>query len=219
MSKIVVMALGLLLIAAGAASIIQGYPIVVVERGWTQVIAGATALSAGVVTLAIGFLIGAVNRLRRALAPAAAAHPPEPVAIAAPDPFAPPPSKDPIEPLPPPRTAPLDAAPEAEIAGGRGSWIDEALSQDAGPRRDEPAPAAADAPSFDQGEAAPPEPEPVKTARKPPTLVGRYAFGGADYLLYDDGSIDATTPAGVVRFNSLAELRAHLHDPDQRPAG
>ena len=47
-------ALGVALALAGAASIVSGGPYIRIESGWTEVIAGTTALSAGIMTLGLG---------------------------------------------------------------------------------------------------------------------------------------------------------------------
>jgi hypothetical protein len=45
------------------------------------------------------------------------------------------------------------------------------------------------------------------------TLVKSGVVDGMAYSLYSDGSIEAQMPEGMMRFDSIAELRAHL---DQR---
>jgi len=62
-----VFGLGLLLSLCGAWSIYFGYGIIAVERGWASVIAGATALSCGVVTVALAFVLHSLAQLRNAL--------------------------------------------------------------------------------------------------------------------------------------------------------
>lgn len=52
-----VIALGALLSLCGALAISAGYPIIQVERGWSGVIAGSTALSCGIVTIALGLIL------------------------------------------------------------------------------------------------------------------------------------------------------------------
>jgi hypothetical protein len=58
-----------------------------------------------------------------------------------------------------------------------------------------------------------PEPEPVSApadaAPETPaaTVVGTYNSGGNFYIMYSDGSIEAETPAGKFRFDSLEELK------------
>jgi hypothetical protein len=53
----IVLGLGILLAGAGCLSVFAGYDIIEVERGWTEVIAGATALSGGVVTIALSLIL------------------------------------------------------------------------------------------------------------------------------------------------------------------
>ncbi|MGH6812722.1 MAG: hypothetical protein ACREDM_10365 [Methylocella sp.] len=59
-----VLALGTLLSLCGAFAIYAGYGIIEVERGWAGVIAGATALSGGIVTIALGFILHSLSSLR-----------------------------------------------------------------------------------------------------------------------------------------------------------
>jgi hypothetical protein len=58
-----VFALGALLSLCGAFAIYAGYGIILVERGWAGVIAGATALSGGIVTIALGFILHSLSGL------------------------------------------------------------------------------------------------------------------------------------------------------------
>jgi hypothetical protein len=82
-----VLALGAVLSICGALSIYFGYGIIEVERGWTGVIAGATALTGGVIVMTLGLVIKSLDDLRGALKQTAAhagtagdsvALPPEP---------------------------------------------------------------------------------------------------------------------------------------------
>jgi hypothetical protein len=59
-----VFAFGLALSIGGAFAIYFGYGIIAVERGWASVIAGAAALSGGVVTMALGLILDSLSRLR-----------------------------------------------------------------------------------------------------------------------------------------------------------
>jgi hypothetical protein len=61
--KWIVFALGSVLAFGGLVAILQGYDIIEVERGWTLVISGATALSAGIVTVALGFVVARIEAL------------------------------------------------------------------------------------------------------------------------------------------------------------
>ena len=62
-----VVALGTLLSLCGAFAIYAGYGIIQVERGWAGVIAGATALSGGIVTIALGFILHSLSGLHALL--------------------------------------------------------------------------------------------------------------------------------------------------------
>lgn len=59
-----VFALGLLLSVAGMASIYSGYSAIDGERGLTAVLAGTTALSAGIMTIGISFILRCLVRLQ-----------------------------------------------------------------------------------------------------------------------------------------------------------
>lgn len=58
-----IFALGVALALGGAASIASGVPYIRMESGWTEVIAGTTALSAGIMTVALGAILSALRRL------------------------------------------------------------------------------------------------------------------------------------------------------------
>jgi hypothetical protein len=62
-----VLALGALLALCGAFAISAGYGIIQVERGWAGVIAGATALSGGIVTIALAFILHSLSGLHALL--------------------------------------------------------------------------------------------------------------------------------------------------------
>jgi hypothetical protein len=59
----VVFGLGALLALAGGLSIYDGYGIVQLERGWSEVIAGATALTGGIVTIALALILRRLQAL------------------------------------------------------------------------------------------------------------------------------------------------------------
>ena len=92
-----------------------------------------------------------------------------------------------------------DPEPEDPQAKRPGAWIEEALAA-----RDP------DPPPVDET-AIEPAPEAARTS--PPEgrkIIGRYSFGGAQYALFEDGTIETETKSGVARFASLAELRARI---------
>jgi hypothetical protein len=55
-----------------------------------------------------------------------------------------------------------------------------------------------------------PEPEAVPEEPRPVTIVGTYNSGDNRYVMFSDGSIEAQTPGGVFRFNSLDELKEFI---------
>ncbi|HWG05105.1 MAG TPA: hypothetical protein VG271_08830, partial [Beijerinckiaceae bacterium] len=61
---------------------------------------------------------------------------------------------------------------------------------------------------------APAEPQENDSAVAPasPAIIGRYESNGASYVLYADGTIDATTQSGVFHFASMAELKVFIEN-------
>jgi hypothetical protein len=43
-----------------------------------------------------------------------------------------------------------------------------------------------------------------------PAVIGRYTSGNTTYIMFADGSIEAETPTGILRFASLAELKSYV---------
>ena len=52
----------------------------------------------------------------------------------------------------------------------------------------------------------------IETPERPPTLIGRYASGGANYMIFSDGSIEAETDEGAFKFPSMGEFKKFLLD-------
>ncbi|WP_262027517.1 hypothetical protein [Microvirga sp. Mcv34] len=52
--------------------------------------------------------------------------------------------------------------------------------------------------------------EAAPDASHPPVVVGTYNSGDNKYVMFSDGSIEAQTPSGVFRFQSLDELKAFI---------
>ncbi|MCI0466481.1 MAG: hypothetical protein L0Y57_05675 [Beijerinckiaceae bacterium] len=70
-----ILALGGLLSLGGALALHYSYEIVQIERGWAGVIAGSTALSCGVVTIALGLILHRLSRFYELLKAAAGTAP------------------------------------------------------------------------------------------------------------------------------------------------
>jgi hypothetical protein len=218
-----------LMVAGGLTAIYSGSDIIVMERGWTMVIAGSVftacgALLAGVATAVARLqdLEGEFSRLSDRLQPPQApsfapssdmvaerASPAErtgtPPLVAVPEikehrslDIVPEPilSAPPAPPAPPaPEAAAAGPMPAPEGSGGAEAPTPVADLDEAIFAR-EPAP-----------QAAPPE---AATKSSPPTIVGTYNSGGNFYVMYSDGSIEAETPAGKFRFDSLDELKEFI---------
>ncbi len=65
--SLAIYALGILLVLIGAVSIAAGIPIIYVEQGWTEIIAGTIALSAGCVIAVLGVVVTRLEGLRSSL--------------------------------------------------------------------------------------------------------------------------------------------------------
>jgi hypothetical protein len=203
--------------AGGLTSIYSGSDIIVMERGWTMVIAGSVftacgALLAGIATAVArlqdleGEFARLSDRLGRPQAPSFAPADTAPERASMGD-----------RPSAPPRVAvpeikehrdivpePILSAPSApEAAAGP-------LPAKEGSGAREPAIVSdLDASLFEREPA--PEASPPEAAEAPvPTIVGTYNSGGNFYVMYSDGSIEAETPAGKFRFDSLDELKEFI---------
>jgi hypothetical protein len=219
------------MVAGGLLAIYSGSDIIVMERGWTMVISGSVmaasgALLAGIATAVarLQILQGEFARLSERMAgPASPAFTLPPGATTGPAP--------PSERRSPP---PLAATPD--LAGHRD--LDIAPEPILGappvelPRAEAPPVSAHEVNEelFDQPipEAAAPKPQPVSPVLQeastepeqeaaPPTVVGTYNSGGNFYIMYSDGSIEAETPAGKFRFNSLDELKDFIAAGGDKP--
>jgi hypothetical protein len=58
---------------------------------------------------------------------------------------------------------------------------------------------------------SPPRPEQgPANGRASPRVIGRYAAGEASYVLFSDGSIEAETDAGALRFATLDDFKTYV---------
>jgi hypothetical protein len=79
--------------------------------------------------------------------------------------------------------------------------------------RAQPTEGTARQPAISSPAPAEPAPLPPPADQAPPTPVAILKSGvidGMGYTLYTDGSIEAQLPEGVVRFESIEDLRLHL---------
>ena len=50
----------------------------------------------------------------------------------------------------------------------------------------------------------------IETPEAPPSLIGRYSSGGANYMIFADGSIEAETQDGTFKFASMGDFKHFL---------
>ena len=50
----------------------------------------------------------------------------------------------------------------------------------------------------------------IETPEPRPGLIGRYSSGGANYMIFDDGSIEAETGDGTFKFASMGDFKRYL---------
>jgi hypothetical protein len=203
---IVTFVLGLVLIAAGAGGLVASFDLLPTELGLLYACCGAILVSGGVVTVAIGVAVLRLEALTQMVHFAATVEDlPEEAEVAAALHM-----QDHAEPEP-------DAAPaEMEAAAEEGeAHAVEAPPVDAHPATEEAADealteapveevAVAGAPSVADLEQA------LAAAAAPPTLVGHYSAGGANYKIFSDGSIEAETEGGAFRFASMDDFKSYL---------
>ncbi|MCO5092415.1 hypothetical protein [Bosea sp. (in: a-proteobacteria)] len=195
--------LGLLLFGGGAWAIYDGWPYLVLERGFTQVIIGSIASGTGLIMLAFAWVLKQVGALRRALAEVVAAGAEASLPAA-------PPQPDPslalagavatgalAEAAPPP--VPAEAAPPSGDRDLFGALVAQNLEEPEPAVESEPAATEAIEPLPDMFDAAP-EPE-------PPVEIAAESHEPAETAA---GDID-----GQDEFSALREsLAGHLEETE-----
>jgi len=58
----------------------------------------------------------------------------------------------------------------------------------------------------------------LETPETAPALVGRYSSGGANYMIFSDGSIEAETTDGTFKFTSMGEFKRFIADRQEGKA-
>ena len=208
--------LGLALALGGGAAMLRGWDIVQVERGWSQFIAGAVALSGGAVVLALAEVVSRLDRLlaggldakptTAAQASVLAAPPPPANALAA-APAPPPPVKKAAAAPPPP---PEPKSPPLAEAKAPPQPVQESIAEPKPAKPSSSAPLPPPAPLRVGREEAPSQTPPPPPQGEEPHEIERYQAGGLTYVMYSDGSVELRSEAGAQRFSSLEELRAVL---------
>jgi hypothetical protein len=188
---IFVFALSLVLLAAGLASGYMSLDLVPTSVGVLYALSGAVAVALAVVAFALGVLIRRIDALAKLVRQPAAP-------LAAAEAGAAEPARLEAEPLPAevfeePLTAEAEAVAEPD-----------AIAEDAEDPINENR--AGHLPTLHTIEHA------IETPERPPSLIGRYSAGGANYMIFDDGSIEAETTDGAFKFASMGDFKRYLAD-------
>jgi hypothetical protein len=184
-----VFALSLVLLVAGLAGGYMSLDLLPTSAGVLYAFGGAVAACAAILAFALGLLIRRIDALSQLLRqqPSGAYG----VAEAAP-----------VEPSPP-----ADAEPSGEEGEMR-----EARAEEGG----EPVAEAAEEPINENRSGHLPTLGEIEHAiERPeasPSLIGRYSSGGANYMIFADGSIEAETQEGSFKFASMGDFKQYLAD-------
>jgi hypothetical protein len=184
---ILVFVFSLLLLAAGLASGYMSLDLLPTSLGVLYALSGAVAVAFAIVAFALGVLIRRIDALAKLVR--------QPVALLAAEPGAA--ALAPLEagPLPPEQPASAETESVARAA---------AFAEDAEDPINENR--AGHLPTLDAIEPA------FETPQRPPNLIGRYSAGGANYMIFEDGSIEAETADGAFKFASMGDFKRYLAD-------
>ena len=214
--SVLIFVLSLVLLAAGLAGGYMSLDLLPTSPGLVYAFAGAASVVGAIVVFALGVLAVRVGRMTRALreqTAAAASLAATAAAAAEAAAGAPPAEAGEAEPL---EAEASEAEPEREIEpqpeeAGRAAAAEAppALEAEGEPEETE-GPVnenrAGHLPTLDEIERA------IETPEAPPTLIGRYASGGAKYMIFSDGSIEAETEEGAFKFASMGDFKQFLLD-------
>jgi hypothetical protein len=190
---ILIFVLSVVLLVAGAASGYASLDLLPLSNGVLYALAGAVAGCAAIVTFALGVAIlridGLAKLMRQPLAPTPENLVEAAGAAAAEDTPQPTPAAD----AQAPAIADEPVSPEGETPANEYR--------------------AGHLPSLDEIETV------LETPESPPGLIGRYSSGGASYMIFADGSIEAETLEGTFRFASMGEFKRYVAERDGDQAG
>jgi len=109
-----------------------------------------------------------------------------------------------------PLTTERPKSPAFDALWPKGPRPSRALAQAAAPVEVPEIPAVAPAPVIEEHGVEPPSAVTPEETAEPLTVLKSGVVDGMAYTLYSDGSIEAQLPQGMLRFGSIAELRAHI---------
>ena len=194
---ILIFALSLVLLVAGLAGGYMSLDLLPTAMGLLYALSGAVAVGLAVVALALGVLIRRIDVLTKLVRQAPAPFVEEPVlGVAA----------EPVEAVlvEPGLVEPAELNVEPEPAETEPVPEPDALAEDAEDPINENR--AGHLPTLHDIERA------IETPKAPPSLVGRYSAGGASYMIFSDGSIEAETTEGAFKFASMGDFKRFLAD-------
>jgi hypothetical protein len=198
---IVIFVLSLILLTAGAASGYASLDLLPTGLGVLYALAGAVAVCAAVMTFALGVAIRRIDGLTKVIRESAS---PAILDIA--------PVSEAAEP------EEVCAAPSVE-ADAPESLGEPVAREDVG----EPLAREAESPININRAGHLPSLETVEAAletQAPSSLVGSYSSGGANYKIFADGSIEAESSEGTLKFASMNEFKGYLVEKKgERQAG
>ena len=187
-----VFALSLVLLVAGVGCGYQSLDLLPTGIGVLYAIGGAVGACAAILTFALGILIRRIDALaelvRRQASGSIAASEVVPA-----EPTFGPPSVE---------AAQTDEGIEVEAHEERLEEAGERFSREAEEPLNENR--AGHLPTLGEIEQA------IETPEAPPSLIGRYSSGGANYMIFADGSIEAETPDGAFKFASMGDFKRYL---------
>jgi len=184
-----IFALSLILLVAGAAGGYASLDLLPTSEGVLDALAGAVAVCAAVVTFVIGVLIRRIDRLAKLIRQSVSPAPRD------------------ITPASETAQAEEVLAAPATDAESTESLAEAVASEDESPININ---RAGHLPSLEASETS------LETPEAPPSLVGRYSSGGANYKIFADGSIEAELPEGTFKFASMSDFKRHLAEAKAR---
>jgi hypothetical protein len=202
---ILIFILSLVLLVAGAASGYQSLDLLPDSLGVLYALAGAVGVAAAVVTFAIGVAIRRIDALAALVRQSAARAPLDTM------PASEPAARAPLDMAPKTEPAPAEKAvvPPVAVEAGTPENVDELLqAEDESPININ---RAGHLPSLDDAIETV-----LETPESPPSMIGSYSSAGANYKIFEDGSIEAETSEGTFKFASMAEFKRHLAEAKAR---
>lgn len=208
---VLLVCLAIAMIVGGGAAIYSGSLIISIERGWSMMIAGSVCASSGAIVLGLAVLAGRLRRI--SYQTEVLGETMSRIEMAT---WGPPPPLPPDE-MKASHLSAIEPAPAMQPA-----YVPDLDTHRASPDPDpelvpQIPPVVEMRPSVSSAPASATEPAPVQTSRPvEPTVVGSYSAGENAYLMYSDGSIQADTPEGRFRFDSLDELKAYVAQGERK---